>query len=200
MYFMFAFMLLIFGIIVAGICTVLPWEMFVTIPMDIRIIMFIFGFMLPILGYVMLYTRAKRIGADHLIAPRKPGTVLWFYFYRDNEMIITPAMRSGEGQLYNSRMDSQIIDVKTYTLGDKKIRIVPEVVGHAVDLDYVMYADLLKTQHGYENLKEARESFPDRVMQKFGIKRTVEIPAQENFLVGKEIEKYEKEQEEEDEQ
>jgi len=189
-------LLIIFGIFIAGFCTILPWQIFVTVPPDIRMLLFIFGFLLPILGFTILYIRAKRIGATHLIAPNKPGTVLWFYIYRDNEMIITPAIRSGEGQLYNQRMDSQVIDVKTYTLGDKKIRIVPEVIGHAVDLDYVMYADLLKSKYGFENLKEARQGFVDSVLNKFGIKRMREIPAQENVLVGREIERYFKEKEE----
>ena len=187
MYFFFTFVLTLFGIIVAGICGLLPWETYVTVPSEIRYGMFVFGMILPIAGQFLLYMRADRVGATKLIAPNRPGTVLWFYIYRDNEIVITPALRSGEGQLYNDRMDSQVIDVKTYTLADKKIRIVPEIVGHAVDLDYVAYADLLRSRFGFENLKEARTGFVDKVVSKFGIKRYQEIPAQENFLVGKEI-------------
>jgi len=180
---MLAFILLILGISIAGFCTLLPWQIFITIPADIRILFFMFGILLPILGYTILYMRAKRIGAHHLIAPRKPGTVHWFYVYRDNEIVITPAIRAGEGQLYSPLLDSQIIDVKTYTLGDKKIRFVPEVVGHAVDLDYVVYVDLLKTKYGFENLREARQSI-------FGKKISKEKIPTEKFLVGKQIREY----------
>ena len=72
-------------------------------------------------------------------------------------MVITPSMREVEGQLYSPELDAQIQDIKSYRLFDHSVRIVPEGIGHSVDLGKCLYAQFLKTKYGFENLREARE-------------------------------------------
>jgi len=168
MYFGIAFIAITAGVFLGSFCALLPIDLQIGIPDSFRVIMFIFGYIISITGLLMLFGRAKKTGADCLINPSRPGTVLWFFVYRDGEIRITPSIRTGEGQLYNPMLDSQIFDVKTYSIGDHKIRIVPEVVGHAVDLDYVMYVDLLKSKYGFENIKEVRDNIFDKLKQRLG--------------------------------
>lgn len=191
MYFALLYILFLVGIVIASFCGLMPLDVQQMIPYYFRFLAFIIGSMLAFIGIVMLWIRAKKTGADELIAPAHPGTVKWFYFYRDGEMRILPSKRAGEGQLYNAELDSQVMDVKTYSLCDHKIRIVPEVVGHAVDLDFVVYANLLKTQYGYENLREAREGAFDNILNKVGIQRTKPIVDNEHYLIGDENESLE---------
>jgi len=169
------------GTTIASFVVFIPPEIQYIVPYYFRFLAWFVGMIIAFIGIIILWGRCKRVGADHLITPGRPGTVNWFYFYADGEMRILPSKRAGEGQLYNDELDSQIIDAKTYSLCDHKIRIVPEVVGHAVDLDYVLYVNLLETRYGYENLREARQGYLSEKL-----KRTKEIIDNEEILVGDE--------------
>ena len=149
MYFGMLFITITIGVFLGSFCGLLPVDLQMGIPNSFRVILFIFGYIIALSGFMLLYGRSRKTGADNLITPSRPGTVLWFFVYRDGEIRITPSIRTGEGQLYNPMLDSQIFDVKTYSIADHKVRIVPEIVGHAVDLDYVMYVDLLKSKFGF---------------------------------------------------
>jgi len=183
MYFGLLIMLYIVGLTLASFCGMVPGPTQAIIPYYFRFLMFLIGGMMGLVGIMMLLIRAKKTGAEHLIRPGRPGLINWLYVYADGEMRITPAMRAGEGQLYNPELDSQIIDVKTYTMGDHRFRIVPEVVGHAVDLDFVFYTNLLKTRYGFENMREARQGRIDHILSKFKINRQKEIIDKEHSLV-----------------
>jgi len=184
MYFVILYLMFIIGIIIASFCGLMPAPVQEIIPYYFRFLAFMIGSLLCFMGIVFLYIRAKKTGANHLIEPGRPGIVNWLYVYKDGECRFTPGIRAGEGQLYNRDLDAQIPDVKTYSLCDHKIRIVPEVVGHAVDLDYILYADLLQTQYGFENLREAREGKVNKILSKIAIKRTKEIIPNENMVIG----------------
>jgi hypothetical protein len=119
---------------------------------------FFVGIVISFIGLFMLYTRAKKTGAEHLLDFGKPGTAIWFYFYRDGTLKITPSIREIGQTLYSKELDAQINDLKSYKLFDLNIRAVPEGLGHAVDLDMVLYSTLLKNKWGFSSLKEARES------------------------------------------
>jgi len=189
MYFGIQFMLFMIGIIIASFCGLIPsTEVQAIIPPYFRFLAFLMGAMLGFMGIVFVWIRAKKVGADILINPGRPGTVLWFFFYRDGEMRILPGKRAGEGQLYTPYLDSQVIDVKTYSLCDHKFRIVPEVVGHAVDLDYVMYVDVVETKYGFENLRQLRASKNpiDKIF-----KKTKEIVDEEHLITEDENESLE---------
>ena len=188
MYFGLLITLYIVGLFLASFCGMIPGDTQLIIPYYFRFLMFMVGGMLGLMGIMMLMIRAKKTGAEHLIRPGRPGLINWLYIYADGEMRITPSNRVGEGQLYNPDLDSQIIDAKTYTMGDHRFRIVPEVVGHAVDLDYVYYVNLLHTKYGFENLREARQGRIEHILNKFGVKRTKEFLGTEHTLVGDENE------------
>ena len=188
MYFGLLIILYIVGLTLASLCGMVPGDAQAIIPYYFRFLMFIVGGMLGLMGIMMLLIRAKKTGAEHLIRPGRPGLINWLYVYGDGEMRITPSMRAGEGQLYNPELDSQIIDAKTYTMGDHRFRIVPEVVGHAVDLDYVYYTNLLKTRYGFENMREARQGRIEHILNKVGIHRKKEVLDTEKIIVGDEYE------------
>ena len=185
-----SFLFILVGLILTGALGVLPTNMQTGIPDIFRFIMFAFGIILAIAGFMLIVIRANKTGAIHLLRAGRPDLLLWFYVFRDNEIMITPSMRTGEGQLYNKQLDSQIPDVKTYTMADHKIRIVPEVVGHAVDLDYVMYVNLMKTKFGVQSLREARKKLIEKALETIGITKDNEIPLpQERALAGGDIDK-----------
>jgi len=188
MYFGLLIIAYIVGLTLAAFCGMVPVEGQLIIPYWFRFIMFIVGGMIGLVGIMMLLIRAKKTGAEHLIRPGRPGLINWLYVYADGEMRITPSMRAGEGQLYNPELDAQIIDAKTYTMGDHRFRIVPEVVGHAVDLDYVYYTNLLKTRYGFENMREARQGRIEHILNKAGIHRQKEVLDTEKILVEDEYE------------
>jgi len=188
MYFGLLIVLYIVGLTLAAFCGMVPAETQLIIPYYFRFLMFMVGGMLGLMGIMMLIIRAKKTGAEHLITPGRPGLINWLYVYADGEMRITPAIRAGEGQLYNAELDSQIIDAKTYTMGDHRFRVVPEVVGHAVDLDYVYYTNLLKTRYGFENMREARQGRIEDILKKFKINRQKPVLDTEKILVGEENE------------
>jgi len=158
MYYGILFITITVGVVISAIPGLFPAPYQQMIPDGFRFIMFFVGFIIPRSGFMMHYIRAKRTGAVHIINPAVPGTHLWFYIFKDNEIMITPAIRSGEGLSYSPKLDAQVFDVKSYTLADHKVRIVPEVIGQAVDIDYVLYVNVLKTKYGFENLKEIRDS------------------------------------------
>jgi len=179
MYFGIMFILFTIGVVLAGLVGMVPGFYQPAIPYWFRFMMWFFGTIISYTGIIILWGRTRRLGVNHLINPGRPGNVLWLYFYADGECRILPSKRVGEGQLYNEELDSQIMDVKTYSLCDHKIRIVPEVVGHAVDLDYVLYVNLLETQYGFENLREARQGWLNEKL-----KRKKPIIDTEYHLVG----------------
>jgi len=181
MYFGLMFILYMIGLFLASFIVFIPPEWQFIVPYHFRFIAWFVGAIMGFVGIIIVYGRAKRVGANHLINPGQPGTVKWFYFYADGEMRILPSKRAGEGQLYCDELDSQVPDVKTYSLCDHKIRIVPEVVGHAVDLDYVMYVDLLKSKWGFENLRQARLGWINELL-----KRTMPLVDKEQIVVGDE--------------
>lgn len=186
MYFGILFLTTMLGITICSFCGLMPAEVQPQIPYWFRFLGFMIGGILPLVGLNLLMVRAKRTGADELIKPGRVGTILWFFIYRDGEVRITPAKRAGEGQLYNTDLESQIIDVKTYSLADHKIRFVPEVLGHAADIDFVYYVNVLKTRYGFDNLREARAGVFNKVLRKIGIRRETEIIDSEHVAAGDE--------------
>lgn len=158
MIFFLAMMLMLFGITLAGICGVLPIMMVAQIPLFLRILLFFVGIVMGVVGYMILYGRANKTGAKHLIEPAKRGEHLWFYAYRDGSILITPGIRKVESQLYSPELDAQIQEFKSYRIFDHSVRFVPEGIGHAIDLGMCLYAQLLRGKYGFERMEEARES------------------------------------------
>lgn len=150
--------MIILGIVISGLCGVLPILTIAQIPIFLRVVLFIVGIMISFVGYFLVWTRADKTGAKHIIEPAKRGESLWFYAYRDDTILITPGIRTVESQLYSPEIDAQIQDYKSYRLFDHSIRFVPEGVGHAIDLGMCLYVKLLKGKHGFERIEDARET------------------------------------------
>jgi hypothetical protein len=187
-----AFMFMIIGFMMAGAVNILPYSVYAMMPPEFRMMLLFVGVIVGVMGFILLWIRASKTGCIHLMKAGKPGTHIWFYVHRDGVMQITPSIRVGESQLYNKDLDSQVITARTYRLADHNICIVPEVVGHGVDIDYVLYVNLLESVYGLENLKEARRSTADDILRKFGIGRYKDEVSEENVAIGRDITETEK--------
>jgi len=163
------------GVLIASLSGLV--RTFMPIPPMFAMICFLFGIILAFVGYMVIFIRINKLGLNWLIAPGRPGTINWFYIYKDGEVRITPSFRVGEGLLYAPQLEATIPDIKTYSLGDHKIRFVPEATGHACDTDIVQYVQVLKSKYGWANLRQARrgifkgkEYVPTPAEEKLGIK------------------------------
>jgi len=176
----------------AGMVNILPYNIYAMMPPEFRMMLLFVGVIIGCIGFILLWIRAMKTGVIHLMKAGKPNHHIWFYIHRDGVLQITPSVRVGESQLYDKELDSQIITARTYRLADHNICIVPEVVGHGVDVDYVLYVNLLESVYGLENLKDARRSTADDVLRKFGIGRYKDVVSEENVAIGRDITEAEK--------
>ena len=156
MFFFLAFMLVFVGIFIAGLQTFMPLDMIFTMPQGFGYLLFIFGIVLAGVGLFLLYARASKVGATHLIAPGKPEKILWFYIYKDDTLRIVPARRDVEGFSHSKQLDAEVQELKSYRLQEHSVRIVPEGIGHCVDLNACIYAYFLKTKKGFKTISDAR--------------------------------------------
>jgi len=178
MIFILSTMVIIFGAIMSGMSGILPITSLVGVPYFLRILLFMIGLILILVGLMMIYGRAVKTGAVHLLDWGRPNRIIWFYVYKDGSIKITPAVRDVEGQLYSPELDAQIHEMKSYRLFDHSVRFVPEGTGHAIDLGLCLYAAFLKTKHGFSNLRQARKSF----FNKFGIRTTKPVLSKEEIM------------------
>ena len=92
MIFFFVFMMVFGGMLVMALPGLVPLSMQASIPDMFRYVFFIVGLVISFVGLFMLFTRAKKTGAEHLLDFGRPGTAIWFYIYRDGTLKITPAI------------------------------------------------------------------------------------------------------------
>lgn len=178
MFFFLAYLTLFFGIFMAGVTGLFPAQEQYIIPDMYRSFFFIMGLIIAMIGMILLNLRAIKVGANHLISPGNPDTVIWFYIYRDKNIKITPSMRVIESQSYNKELDAQINDLCSYTLMDHKIRFVPESIGSSVDVDLCLYAYILKTKWGFSNILQARQGI---------FKKTEKLTSKEHTISGEQL-------------
>ena len=160
MYFILAIMFVMIGVSIAGVCALLPLDMLVSLELSMPGFGILFvgmGLLLSMVGMIMLWIRAIKVGANHLIAPGRPDKILWFYFFKDDSVKIIPARRDVEGLLYSKKLDASVQEVKAYHLFDHPVRFVPEGLGHTADLNACLYAYFIKSKFGFKTIKEARE-------------------------------------------
>lgn len=161
MFLKIAYLCVIFGCMVSGLMGIFPSDMQTMIPDFFRYLFFICGFVIAIAGILFLHMRMKKTGVIHFIPPGNPKRIIWLYVRRNGDIDILPSVRKAEGQLYSSDVDGQIKDIKSYRMHDTPVRIVAESIGHTLDLDYVMYVNLLEDKDGFKSLAQAREHIKD---------------------------------------
>jgi len=159
------------------------------VPDYFKFLLFIIGLVFSFLGYMIYMFRARQTGACHIMEKGRPGRFLWFYFYDDGELRITPGIRVGEKQSYNREMDSQVPVTKSYHLADHQGLIIPEGGGCATELDFALYAELLDSKGGFENLRIAREDAFARIAKGLGLTLTEKKENMAHVATGKNIEK-----------
>jgi len=136
------------GLVLAGLSGSMP-------VMILQVMMFVVGILIAFVGMMMLYGRAAKTGAIHLLEQAQPDSMIWFYIQRDGNVKITPSIRRIEGMSENTEI-GYVQDRKSYRLFDHQVRFVPEDLGHTADHRHALYAQVLKTKYGFENLKDGR--------------------------------------------
>jgi len=149
-----SWMLMFIGIVLTIVSVFL--SMF--IPFMITLIFLILALLLNIVSLLLVQIRSYDGGINHLLDDRKRNQINWLYIYGDYDIMVTPGMRQLEKHSYSKKLDQQIVDFKTYNFAGHKIRIVPEGVGHSVDLGKCLYATHAKQKWNIKTLNELRES------------------------------------------
>lgn len=178
MIFLLVYMFFMGGLMLFAMSMFLPPD----IPAMGKYMLFMMGSIIAFIGIFILQGRAVKTGAGHLLEFGRPNNIIWFYVHRDGTIKITPAIREIEGQLYSRELDAQIQDLKSYRLFDHSVRIVPEGIGHAADLDMCLYVTLLKSKYGFNNIREARKG-----IKVFGFPKTQPVQSKEKFTEGNKI-------------
>ena len=163
MFLKIAYLCVVFGVMVSGIMGIFPTDTQFMIPDFFRYLFFICGLVIAFTGVMFLHMRMRKTGVIHFIPPGNPKRIIWLYVRRNGDIDILPSVRKAEGQLYSNDIDGQIKDIKAYRMHDTPVRIVAESIGHSLDLDYVLYINLLEDKHGFKSLSEAREHVKDFV-------------------------------------
>jgi hypothetical protein len=146
-------MFMIFGIILSSIGSYMPpeYKMF-------QVFFFILGMAVASIGLIILFTRARKTGAIHLLEPAQPGKMIWFYIQKDGTVKVTPAVKEKEGMTQCKELSDAIVqDTKAYRLFDHSVRFVPEDVGHTANHLHCLYAMVMKNKYGYEDIKDGRK-------------------------------------------
>jgi len=175
-------MFLIGGILFASLPGLLPGSMQLVIPDIFRYLFFMIGTIISFIGFIILKGRADKTGTIHLLDFGRPGTINWLYVYKDGEIKITPSMRDIESQLYSKDLDAQIRELKSYRIFDHSVRIVPEGVGHASDLDMVLYANLLRSKWGFHSLRAARSGIRNYLINALTQEKQDELPEEQIYI------------------
>lgn len=146
-------MIMIIGIALLVICILLGW---VLIPFIVVLLFMIMGVILILFSLLLIHMRATQSTLGYLLEDPVRGTVHWAYVYGDYDIRITPALRQLEKHSYSKKLDQQIQEFKTYNLAGHKIRIVPEGIGHSIDLGNCLYANFAKRAWNTKTLIELR--------------------------------------------
>lgn len=173
MIFFLVYLFMFAGVAIMGMGMMMP----AGLPESLNFMLFTVGVMVLATGIIILHSRALKTGVVHFLDFPRPERVIWLYAHRDGTIKIVPSQRTVEGQLYSPELDARIQDLKSYKIFDHQIRIVPEGIGHAVDLDFILYTTMLESKWGFENLKEARQGF----FQNIGLLKPKDIIQQEQM-------------------
>ena len=153
MLFLRTFFMMLFGVIMMMIGALFG----LFIPGMITMMFMIMGAVLVVMSYLMIFLRAYNSTLYHLMEDPRASEVKWLYVYGDTEIIVAPAEREMEYQSYSKKLDAQIKEVKMYDFAGHKVRIVPEGIGHSVDLIKCLYAEVAKTKFKAKTLGKLRE-------------------------------------------
>ena len=159
MYFFLSLMLIIFGISIAGMINFIPPQtVFYEMPAGFGPLMFIVGIVIALVGFFILWMRAKRVGADVLIAPARPNKIVWLYIHKDD--IIEPIMvdRGSESTVKGNVLNnpSIVYDMKAYKIGDHSARLVLDSVGHTIDARMAVYCSILRREKNIKSFGHLR--------------------------------------------
>lgn len=149
-----SWMLMLFGILMLTLSLIVG--MF--IPFLITLIFFLLGVILCVVSLLLIQLRSYDGGLNYLLEDRKKGHVNWLYVYGDYDIHVTPAVRQLEKHTYSKKLDQQIVDFKTYNFAGHKVRIVPEGIGHSVELGKCIYATHAKRVWNIKSIDELRDA------------------------------------------
>lgn len=130
------------------------------IPFLFCIPLFIMGSFLCLLSIILVHLRAKATTLDYLLDPDESiDDQYWLYIWGSNDIEVIPALRVGEKQTYNRKLDQQAKTFKTYRFAGHSVYIVPEGVGHSVDAGAGLYCQIAKDKWKVSTLSALRDLF-----------------------------------------
>jgi len=130
------------------------------LPFMFCIPMFIMGSILSILSPVLIHLRAKATTLDYLLNPDEDKDDQYrLYIWGSNDIEVIPALRVGEKQTYNKKLDQQAKTFKTYRFAGHSIYIVPEGMGHSVDAGAGLYCQIASNKWQINSLQALRDLF-----------------------------------------
>ncbi len=165
-----SYMLMLIGLMLMVLCILFSFF----IPFIIVLMFMIIGVILILMSLLLIHFRAMDSTLIHLLDDPKRSKIHWLYVYGDRDIIVTPAMRKLERHSFSKKLDQQIQDFQTYRFAGHAIRIVPEGVGHSVDLGLCLYASFAKRVWNVKSLHELRK-FITRKKEKLPQEKETEI-------------------------
>jgi len=127
--------------------------------MIILLPMWFFGAIFCFISLARIWMDVRQTTLYYLIEEPRPGEILWLYAYGDRDMVVTPAMRRMQMYSYSPELNQQIKEFATYRFAGHTIRVVPEGIGHSVDLGACLYATHFKQKFGIRNIFDLRKLF-----------------------------------------
>lgn len=112
-----------------------------------------------IISLARVYMDVKYTTLYELVEEPRPGETKWLYVYGDGEIVVTPAMKRMQMYSYSPELNQQIKEFKTYRMAGHAVKIVPEGVGHSVDLGACLYATHFKRKFGVRSIFDLRKLF-----------------------------------------
>ena len=160
MYFFLLTMFVSVGMIFALFAGIMPTS-------ALQIPIFLVGFVMAMVGIMLIYTRTVKTGIIHLIDVANPDHVIWFYIRKDGSVKITSGIRDIESTSVNKELDNAIIhDLKAYRLHDHSIRFVPEGLGYSADANMCVYTQVIDKKTNFEGIKDGRRKIQKQEYQK----------------------------------
>lgn len=119
----------------------------------------VFGAIFCVIALARIYMDVKQTTLYELIEEPRPGEVKWLYVYGDRDIIVVPSMRRMQMYSYSQELNQQIKEFATYRFAGHTVRIVPEGIGHSIDLGACLYATHFKQKFGVRSIFDLRKLF-----------------------------------------
>lgn len=123
----------------------------------------IMGIVVVFISIALIQMRGWDSGLGLLYNPDETarGQKIWAYIYGDDEIEFLPGIRTSEKMMYCAKNDQQTKVFKSYRCAGKTLYLIPEGVGHSVDLLYCLYATIARDDWKVRGIQSLRKLYKD---------------------------------------